>query len=112
MQAMGRPGTWEVSPSPPETRHTDCRHTNASRPRGRPTPAGANRAHAWYRQAKATKCGGMGGEKSEFADTTAEVGEPAPRDPAEGSGGPDHGLSSGQTAWTSGHKPSQRKPGS
>jgi hypothetical protein len=28
------------------------------------------RAQRWYRQTKATKCGGMGGEKSELLNTT------------------------------------------
>lgn len=44
----------------------------------------------------------MGGEGSESADSTGEVGEPAPRDPAEGSGGPGMGLLEGQMARTSG----------
>ena len=63
---------------------TDGRDKQQSRPRERPTPAGANRAAAWYRQAKETKCGGTGVEKSESADSTVEVGEPAPRGPGGG----------------------------
>ena len=54
---------------------------------------GAKRSIGWYHQAKATKRGGTEGEKSESTDSTAEVGEPAPGDPAEGSGGPDYGAS-------------------
>ena len=46
----------------------------------------------------------MGGEGSESADSTGEVGEPAPRDPAEGSGGPGMGLLEGQMARTSGRE--------
>ena len=63
---------------------TDGRDKQQSRPGERPTPAGANRAAAWYRQAKETKCGGTGVEKSESADSTVEVGEPAPRGPGGG----------------------------
>ena len=81
---------------------TDGRDKQQSRPGERPTPAGANRAAAWYRQAKETKCGGTGVEKSESADSTDEVGEPAPRDPAEGSGGSGYGASEGQMTGTSG----------
>jgi len=54
---------------------------------------GAKWGSGWYRQAKATKRGGMEGEKSEFTDSTEEVGEPTPGDPVEGSGGPDNGAS-------------------
>lgn len=38
-----------------------------------------------YRQAKATKCGGMGGRKSQHFDSTDETGELVPEDPVEGS---------------------------
>ena len=37
-----------------------------------------------YRQAKATKRGGMGGRKSQHPHITAEAGELVPRDPVEG----------------------------
>ena len=40
----------------------------------------------WYRRAKATKRGGMGGEESECLIATAEAGELSPRDPVEGRG--------------------------
>jgi len=54
---------------------------------------GAKRGSGWYRQAKATKRGGTEDEESESTDSTAEVGEPTPGDPVEGSGGPDDGAS-------------------
>ena len=38
-----------------------------------------------YRQTKATKCGGMGGRKSQRFDSTVEAGELAPEDPGKGS---------------------------
>jgi len=44
--------------------------------------------NAGYRQAKATKRGGMADEQSESADSTVERGELAPEDPREGSGRP------------------------
>ena len=47
---------------------------------------GAKQTRGWYREAKATKRRGTGDEDSESADSTGEVGEPAPGDPAEGSG--------------------------
>ena len=37
-----------------------------------------------YRQAKETKCGGMGGRKSQHPHSTDEAGELVPRDPVEG----------------------------
>ena len=40
----------------------------------------------WYRQAKATKCGGMGGRESERSIVPCEAGELAREDPVEGSG--------------------------
>jgi hypothetical protein len=46
------------------------------------------RQSAKYRQAKATKCGGMADEQSESADSTDERGELTPEDPREGSGRP------------------------
>jgi len=39
----------------------------------------------WYRQAKATKRGGMDGRKSQRLDSTREAGELTPEDPVEGS---------------------------
>jgi hypothetical protein len=56
----------------------------------RGVPGGwARRRHdARYRQAKATKCGGMADEQSESADSTDERGELTPEDPREGSGRP------------------------
>jgi len=42
------------------------------------------RVHPRYRQTKATKCGGMGGWKSQHPHSTAEAGELVPRDPVEG----------------------------
>ena len=57
------------------------------------SPIGAKQARRWYREAKATKRRGTVGKDSESADSTAEVGEPAPGDPAEGSGRPDYDAS-------------------
>ena len=53
-------------------------------PLARPAPAGANRAHGGTAKRRRTKRGGTGGEKSESADSTVEVGEPAPRGPGGG----------------------------
>ncbi len=39
----------------------------------------------WYRQAKETKRGEMGGRKSQRLDSTVEAGELALEDPVEGS---------------------------
>jgi len=56
----------------------------------REVPGGwTRRRHdARYRQAKATKCGGMADEQSESADSTEEGGERTRADPLEGSGRP------------------------
>ena len=43
------------------------------------------RVQPWYRQAKATKRGGMDDRKSQRLDSTVEAGELAPEDPGEGS---------------------------
>jgi hypothetical protein len=51
------------------------------------------RTQRWYGEAKATKRRGMEGEESESADSTEEAGEPASRDPVEGSGRPDYDAS-------------------
>lgn len=56
-------------------------------------PLGAKLARGWYGEAKATKRRGTEDEDSESADSTGEVGEPAPGDPAEGSGRPDYDAS-------------------
>ena len=40
----------------------------------------------WYRRAKATKRGGMGGEESEYLIVPPKRGELSPRDPVEGRG--------------------------
>ena len=53
-------------------------------PLARPAPAGANRADGGTAKRRRTKRGGTGGEKSESADSTVEVGEPAPRGPGGG----------------------------
>ena len=53
-------------------------------PLARPERAGANRADGGTAKRRKTKRGGTGGEKSESADSTAEVGEPAPRGPGGG----------------------------
>jgi hypothetical protein len=37
-----------------------------------------NRVLWWYRQAKETKCGGMGGRESQCLDSTEEAGERTP----------------------------------
>ena len=43
-----------------------------------------HRVQPRYRQAKATKRGGMGGRKSQHPHSTDEAGELVPRDPVEG----------------------------
>ncbi len=50
---------------------------------------------AGYRRAKATKRAGKVIEQSEPADSTEEIGEPAPRDPREGSGRSEYGAFGG-----------------
>ncbi len=60
--------------------------------RGSSTPRERTGAKQWYRRAKATKRGGMEGEGSESTDNTEEIGEPAPGDPVEESGGPGYGA--------------------
>ena len=47
----------------------------------------------WYRQAKAAKCGGKGGRKSQCLDSTVEAGERAPaRTPWREARHREHGL--------------------
>ena len=59
-----------------------------------------HRVQPRYRQAKATKCGGMAGRKSQHPHNTDEAGELVPRDPAEGrknrKGVPDVGTWAGK----------------
>lgn len=68
-----------------------------SRPwrRTRPPRSEENECDPRYRQAKATKRGGMDGRKSQRCDSTVEAGELAPEDPVKGSaasaGRPDRG---------------------
>jgi hypothetical protein len=90
--SKGRPGTWETSFSPPIFGGAGAALEMVQAPRQAP-PRGAKRGTGWYRRAKATKRSGTGGEESESTDSTVEVGEPAPGDPLEGSGGPDDGAS-------------------
>ncbi len=60
--------------------------------------SGGERGTEWCCRAKATKRSGMDGNGSESTDSTGEAGEPAPRDPPEGSGGPGMGHFEGQMA--------------
>ena len=73
-----------------------------------PPPREARPGDPRHRQAKETKRGGTGGDKSAFVESTAGVGEPAPRNPAAGSDGPDHGLSSGRADRWHGHRATRR----
>ena len=50
----------------------------------RPPRSEKNECQPRYHQAKATKCGGMGGRKSQHPHSTEEAGELVPRDPVEG----------------------------
>ena len=68
----------------------------------RPSPGERSGATRWYRCAKATKRGATEYEGSEFTDSTVEVGEPTPGDPAEGSGDRAMGLFEGQMMRTLG----------
>jgi hypothetical protein len=69
-----------------------CGHRQTKGPgsttRGVPDGWARSRHDARYRQAKATKRGGMADEQSESADSTEECGELTPEDPREGSGRP------------------------
>ena len=92
---------------------TDGRDIQQSRPGERPTPAGANRAAEWYRQAMENySAAGRASRSRSPLIVPMKSGNPPHGDPAEGSGGSDHGLSGGQTDWTPSQPPSQRKSGS
>ena len=54
----------------------------------------------WYRRAKATKRGGMGGEESECLIVPPKRGELSPRDPVEGRGHRQVAALEGKTANT------------
>jgi len=66
----------------PETRLTNSRLIHSLSPRLVGTKNGTKR---WYRQAKETKCGEMGGKESERLVVPLSQGN-HPRDPGEGRG--------------------------
>ena len=82
----GFTGTWETlrlhRDCRLETRLTNSRLIRSLRPRLAGTKNGTER---WYRQAKETKCGEMGGKESERLAVPLSQGN-HPRDPGEGRG--------------------------
>jgi len=80
----GRPGTWEVLLSPPNVR--DGNPVNKPRPRVDTRRHEERTAsHRWYRQAKATKCGGMDCKTSELSIVLMKPGN-HPKGPGGGKG--------------------------
>jgi len=67
----GRPGTWEVLPSPRQE----------------------------VREGEVNEVLRKGSRKSEHLHSTAEAGEPTPRDPAEGRRVSEHGTNGGKGGW-------------
>ena len=80
----GRPGTWEVSTSPPERAARTAAIAVSPGPRVRPMLRERTGQPSGTAKRRKTKCGGTGVEKSESADSTDEVGELAPRGPGGG----------------------------
>ena len=76
-------GTWETLPSPLSKPAGDTGIPTPGRSTApRPGPMGdKQRSHRWYRQAKETKCGEMGGRESQRLISRAEAGERALPDP-------------------------------
>ena len=79
----GSPGTWEFLSSP---RKTTRMGIPGDQPQARRSALGGGGsetrpAKPWYRQTKATKCGGRGGRKSQCLGSTEESGELGPRGP-------------------------------
>ncbi len=81
LRTTGKPVDWPPNPtlvcashfypdsfSPPRETRCGRRGRSGPGPRERVRPGEAKRTHRWYRQAKATKRGGKGDEKSESAE--------------------------------------------
>lgn len=97
MSAADPPGTGEASPSPSREREGDRFNNLRAALRRIPRGDGAKPwMHDRYRQAKATKRGGKGGEASEDLVVPKKPGNRAQRDPVEGRGSREGRTESGE----------------
>ena len=79
------PGTWETLSFPSSKAAGDTAYQLQIDPRLRVGAEGDEpRTQRWYRQAKETKCGEMGGRESAASHSTVEAWGTKPRDPVEG----------------------------
>ncbi|MDB5351303.1 MAG: hypothetical protein JWN86_2550 [Planctomycetota bacterium] len=98
---MGSPGTWEA-PSPPRQIPAGGRVTNSRLVAGAPGGHGSEtRVRPWYRQAKATRRGGMGGRESERFIVPMTRGN-RPEGPRRGKGTSCHETAGGNDAGDTG----------
>lgn len=93
----GPPGTWEIQVSPPTQRGWGSHDPNNPGPGWSADAHGRNEQWAlgWYRQTKATKCGGRGIGKSEQLVLALKAGNRS-AGPAGAKGLPDHGTVGGK----------------
>ena len=102
-------GTWETLPFPSSKAAGDTAHQLPVDPRLRVRGRGdEQRTQRWYRQAKETKCGEMGGRESERLIVLLTQGN-QPEGPWRGKGMPSHEPLTGTMAGTLRPDPCHRK---
>jgi hypothetical protein len=80
----GSPGTWEFLLSPRLIAGGAPAYQLQARAGALDSDGNKTRVLPWYRQAKATKCGGMGSRTSEHLVVPLKQGNRSHRDPGEG----------------------------